>query len=778
MSEQLKSRILSHLKSESYRPQRPRGVAREMNLHEEQTYGSFRESLCDLMREGRAVIGARGAVMVPAQKTSSNEFIGTYRHNRRGFGFVVPTDPGAHEDLYIPQGENAGAMTGDTVRAKITSRGQRDGRAIYTGRITEILKRGNNRFVGTLLKHQGQWAVAPDGNTMTDLILTPDAASRHIKAGTKVVVELTEYPEEGRRPQGVITEVLGAAGEKDVDLKSVIVQFNLPGEFPEEVRVQARSALDSFDPDDETSRRLDLSDEVVCTIDPTDAKDYDDAISLRQVEDGDWELGVHIADVSHFVKTDTPLDVEARQRGNSSYFPGFVIPMLPEVLSNGVCSLQEGVPRLCKSVFITYDEEARPIRTRFANSIIKSRKRLRYEEAQAIIDREQQIPHPEGARKLSDYPEEVVELLDQMNALAKRLKARRSAAGQLVLDLPEVELVIDDEGKVIDAVPEDASFTHTLIEMFMVEANEAVARLLNSLNVPFLRRIHPEPELQDADRLRQFVQVAGHKLPKNMDRKALQQLLASVKGRPEAFAINLAVLKSLSRAEYSPQEIGHYALASEQYCHFTSPIRRYADLTIHRLLDAYFDATDGWSTSGKAARKRKVHLDGVPSHDDLVELGRHISYTERRSEDAERELRQVKILTLLENHIGDEFAGVITGITNFGLFVQIQAYLVDGLIRYEDLMDDWWDVDERSGLVRGQRTGTTIRIGDPVRVRVVRIDLPRRELDLAIVELSRRGGGGSGGGGGGQAPAQRTKGKPRKKPHRKQSRPAHHRRRR
>jgi len=313
-----------------------------------------------------------------------------------------------------------------------------------------------------------------------------------------------------------------------------------------------------------------------------------------------------------------------------------------------------------------------------------------------------------------------------------------------VLDLPEVKLVLDEEGKVIDAVPEDTSFTHTLIEMFMVEANEAVARLLNSLNVPFLRRVHPEPDLQDSDRLRNFIQVAGHKVPKNLDRKGLQQLLESIRGKPEAFAINLAILKSLTRAEYSPEEVGHYALASEQYCHFTSPIRRYADLTVHRLLDAYFEGRGDSMTTGaiskpKGGRKGKIVLEDVPTYDDLVGIGKHISFTERRSQDAERELRQVKLLTLMQNHIGDEFLGVVTGITNFGVFVQISQYLLDGLIRYEDLMDDWWDVDERAGVIRGQRTGKKIGIGDVAKVRIVKVDLPRRELNLAVVEITARG---------------------------------------
>lgn len=740
MSKQIQDRIIERLKSSDYRPQKPRRLAHEMNLIGDAEYHGFRDALRDLMHEGRVVLGARGAVVLPSQRTSHNEITGTYRHNKRGFGFVVPTDPTSKEDLFIPPGENNGAMSGDIVRARITSRGQRDGRAMFTGRITEIVQRTNKRFAGTLVKEGGQWLVHPDGNTLTSAILTPDAASRNVKIGSKVVVELTSFPDDaGTLPQGVITDILGQAGEKDVDLKSVIVQFNLPDKFPEEVLNEARQAVDTFDPQDEVPHRLDLSDEVICTIDPDDAKDYDDAISLKQVEGDYWELGVHIADVSYFVPEGSALDVEARERGNSSYFPGFVIPMLPEILSNGVCSLQEGVPRLCKSAFITYDDDAKPIRARFANTIIKSANRLRYREAQAILDGAKEIPHPEGARTIRDYPEKVVELLQQMNTLAKRLQKRRRAQGQLVLDLPEVELVLDENGRVVDAVPEDTSFTHTLIEMFMVEANEAVARLLDSLNVPFIRRTHPEPDLDDAARLRHFTEVAGYRLPKEMDRKVLQGLLDKARGKPEAFAINLAVLKSLTRAEYSPQVIGHFALASEHYCHFTSPIRRYADLTVHRLLDAYFDATGGAQGRVKGGRKGKVVLDDIPSEDDLIELGRSISFTERRSEDAERELRKVKILELLEKHVGEEYTGVITGITNFGIFVQLTAWLVDGLIRYEDLLDDWWDVDEKAGIIRGQRTGMKIGIGDVAKVIVVKVDVPRRELDLAVREVQRRG---------------------------------------
>ena len=732
MSESLEDRILRHVKSEQYRPLKPRGLARELNLHGEPGYSGFRDALKELMHAGRVVRGAGGSVMIPSQSEHSDQFVGTYRHNRRGFGFVVPTDPTSHEDLFIPEGENLKALSGDIVKAKIVNREQRDGKVLYRGRIVEIVERGQKRFVGSLIKQAGQWIVQPDGNTLTEVILVPDAGSRHLKPGVKVVVELTSYPEKDERPQGVITEVLGDIGQRDVDLKSVIVQHNLAGEFPESVKQQARTVVENFDPANEIRHREDLSDQIICTIDPDDAKDYDDAISLRQLPGGQWELGVHIADVSYFVKPGTALDDEAQARGNSTYFPGHVIPMLPEILSNGVCSLQEGVPRLCKSAFITYDEDAHPIASRFANTVIRSARRLRYTEAQALIDGKAEIPHPDGAKSIKDYDPQVLQHLQNMNDLAKRLQKRRLQQGQIVLDLPAMDLVLDDEGKVINAVPEDQSFTHTLIEMFMVEGNEAVARLLDGYHLPFLRRIHPDPDTQDGERIKHFAQVMGYKLSKIVDRKALQQLLASAAGKPESFAVNMAVLKSLARAEYSPQVVGHYALASTHYCHFTSPIRRYSDLTIHRLLDAYFEAKENAERS--KGRRGKLEFNDIPSETDLVELGRHLSFTERRSEDAERELRQVKILTLLKNHIGDQFPGVVSGIANFGIFIQLNTWLIDGLIRYEDLMDDWWDVDARSGVVRGQRTGKKIAIGDVVQVVIVNVDLARRELNLAVTK--------------------------------------------
>lgn len=762
MSEDLQAKIVKFVQGERYRAMKPRSLARELGVHDEKHYPQFKKALRSAVDAGKVQIGKHGAIAAKAAEHKApahaghkapaggvkkrgvskrgDMVVGVYRHNKRGFGFVMPTEPAGHEDLFIPPGWDAGAITGDTVKASIAGSEMRDGKLKYEGRIVSIVKRTEAKFVGTLTKEHGQWLVLPDGNDFVKPIETPDAGSRHIKPGTKVAVELTRYPEADARAQGVITDVLGAAGEKDVDLRSVILQYGLPEDFPDECKEQAREALDRFHRtlEQERLKRLDLTEHLICTIDPDDAKDYDDAISLRRLENGNWQLGVHIADVAFFVEPETALDNEAKDRGNSVYFPGHVIPMLPEVLSNGVCSLQEGVARLCKSAFIELTADGMPVGTKFANTIIRSAKRLRYVEAQAILDRKDEIPHPDGPKTINDYDPEVVALLDDMDELAKVIQKRRHKAGQLVLGLPEVNLVLDEEGKVIGAVPEDESYTHTVIEMFMVEANEAVARLLNSLDVPFLRRVHGEPNPDAVDRLRGVLMVLGYKLGKSVDRHTLQSLLESAKGKPEAFAVNLAVLKTLARAEYSPQVEGHYALASQQYGHFTSPIRRYADLTVHRLLDEYFTARQkqgGVRERGQGGKRPKVQLEHVVPYDDLVTLGKHLSFTERRADDAENELREIKLLELMATRIGEEFHGVVTSVTKFGIFIQLQEYLVDGLIRYENLMDDYWDVDERSGLVHGKRSGRRIRVGDLCKVVIDKVDVPRRELSLAISEL-------------------------------------------
>jgi len=717
-------RILRFLAQPGYRPAKLRKLARLMGIAEEE-HGEFREAVDALKRVGRVVLGGDSALTLPA---APRHFVGIYRANPRGFGFVVPENTDAHADLFIPPGAALDATTGDTVECDIEQRRGREGKML-AGRVVRVVQRGHNRFVGELCHENGRWYVRPDGNRLHVPIFVADAGAKSSRAGDQVVVEILTYPAKDRQATGVIVERLGKRGQPGIDVLGIIREHQLRSEFPDEALEVARKAISAFDPEREARQREDLRNETIITIDPDDARDFDDAISLKRLPRGRgaaWELGVHIADVSTFVKAGTPLDEEAQLRGNSVYFPRHVIPMLPETISNGVCSLQEGEPRLCKSAFIEYDAEGEVLGARFANTIIQSAKRLTYKQASGIVE-----GHTGG------FSQPVVALMRDMDTLARVIQKRRLAAGQIVLELPETELILDDENRVVDARPADQSFSHTIIEMFMVEANEAVARFLENRDVPFLRRIHPEPDNDGRESLRRFVRVAGHNLPKTIERSDLQKLLAHIKGRPESFAVNLAVLKSMEQAVYSPKKEGHYALASKCYSHFTSPIRRYTDLTIHRSLGELLAGGDGGRGRGgrKTALRRSVDGDGV----DLLKLGRHLSFTERRAADAERELKTVKILELLGQHVGEKFRGVITGVTNFGMFVQHPRFGIDGLVRHDQMPDDYWITDAASGSIVGQRTRRRFTIGDQVTVEIADVDIGARELNLRLAEDRKPG---------------------------------------
>ncbi len=709
-SETFAERILSFVQARGYRPKQLYELAEAMGIGVDEQ-GDFHAACRALMKTGRLALGSRNAVVLPPPR---GRVVGTFRGNRRGFGFIIPDTPGTHGDLYVPAEGTGGAITGDTVAARVLKRGKRGGKMLYEGRVISIVKRGQSRFVGELRHELKRWFVMPDGNALHGPILVGDAGAKGAAAGDQVVVEITQYPGEEEEARGVILKVLGPRGEPSVDVLSVIEQHQLPGEFEDKVLTEAHDATVAYRARKEAEGREDLRELITITIDPADARDFDDAISLTRKRGGTWELGVHIADVAHFVREGGQLDKEARERSTSVYLPGTVIPMLPETLSNGVCSLQERQARLTKSAFITYDRQGKVTRTRFANTFIRSTKRLTYEQATAVL-----------GGKPGRTSVKVVSLVKEMERLARVIQARRLREGMLELNLPEVELVFDQKGNVADARPEDTSYSHKIIEMFMVEANEAVARVLTAQKVPHLRRVHDEPRGLAAGSLRRFLGVLGHDLPAKADRFALQRLLEEVRGKDDAFAVNLAVLRSMQQAEYSPIQHGHYALASEQYCHFTSPIRRYPDLTVHRLLDRYLKG----QLKGKSARAK------VPTEAQLTELGEVCTSNEQRAESAERELRLVLVLRFLqEKHLGDEFDGVVTGVANVGVFVQLQRFLIDGLLRFEHLTDDWWEVDTTHGCVVGQRTGCRITIGDRLEVTISRIHIPTRQMELALAE--------------------------------------------
>jgi ribonuclease R len=757
MSERFSRRILEHIADRRYEPRTVRQLAHDLSIGEEQLK-EFQEAADQLLEEGQLVLGSADTIGLPPP---GREMVGVFRLHERGFGFLAPDALTEHGDLFIPPDSTLDALTGDRVRAKVIHEKRRatTGKSPYVGRIVEILQRADKRYVGTLIKRGSMFVVQVDGRALHDPVMVRDPHAKDAKVGDKVVIELIEFPDRrgGELPEGVITEVLGESGEPAIETLAVMRAHGLAEHFPPQVMEAAREAAALFRDHEIPADREDLTGLLICTIDPPDAKDFDDAISIRRLDGGAvkgaivsdqqnlsearYELGVHIADVAHFVSKGSALDEQAYSRGNSTYLPRRVVPMLPELLSNGVCSLQESVNRYTKSCFLYYDGGGNVLGFRFCRSVIRSAKRLTYLEAQALIDDDlrEAVKH---ARSETKYGRELIGNLKLMDELAKIIRKRRLDDGMIVLGLPEVQLVFDDSGRVVDAVGEDTAFTHTIIEMFMVEANEAAARAFDGADAPMIRRIHPDPDAHDIAELRTFARVAGYNIPARPSRKELQTLLDAVRGKPAQHAVHLAVLKTLSKAEYSPLTIGHFALASEHYTHFTSPIRRYPDLIVHRGLDAYLEHSAAEHGKGRGSlRKRMARAlaedPRVPNDDELREAGRHCSNTERNSEAAERQLRTYLLLEMLNEHLGEDFQGTVTGVTSAGVFIELDRYLVDGFVRVAELpgpAGERWQFNRTTGALVAQRSGRTLTIGDRFVVRIAKIDLGRRQMDLVVVE--------------------------------------------
>lgn len=714
--------ILDALARKNYVPVKPKTLARQAGVPNSQ-YSEFRKALGELAKAGKVTFGRNHTVRPAIAATSADTKSGVFRQTSSGRGFVRLQDGSG--EVAVAEDRAVDAATGDEVVVRILRKASGDRPAI--GEVVSIIQRATHRFVGTYHERDGEGLVRVDGGVFRHSVVVGDPGAKGARPEDTVVFEMLRFPTVDERGEGVIVEVLGPRGAPGVDTLAVIRTFDLPEAFSPEVLEEARLAAEAFDERDLDGRE-DFTHQTIVTIDPVDARDFDDAISLtRDEKTGHWHLGVHIADVGHFAPHGSLLDREARRRGNSVYLPQRVLPMFPELISNGLASLQQGKVRYVKSALIEYTAEGQSIGVRFANGAIKNARRFTYEEVSGILNNPHprpKNPHPQPLSHKGRGEKEgkgVRELLVRMRDLAMILRARRRKRGSLELSMPEVDLDYDDDGKMIGAHFVEHDVSHQIIEEFMLAANEAVAEHFMQRGVPFLRRVHPAPDPKKLAAFAEFARILGYDLKKSADRFSLQRVLERSADKPERHAVHYALLRSLKQATYSPFEEEHFALASNHYCHFTSPIRRYPDLTIHRTLD-------------QILRFGKAGADMT----ELAATGEHCTRTEKRAEAAERDLTKSRLLTYLSDKIGLELDAIITGVADYGFFAQAEQFPAEGLVHVSTLADDFYHFDSASHTIEGRRSKKRFRLGDKLRVKVVRVDLHRKQLDFRVVEEKQK----------------------------------------
>jgi ribonuclease R len=689
--------VLAALSRSKRGPLKAKDLARELGVPTE-SYKRFRRSLSQLEHQGQVYRVKGGRYAVPDK---INLVVGALSTIRSGDGFVAPDDGG--RDLFVPAADLGSAMDGDRVVARIEARPR--GRN-PVGRIIKVLERAHPSVVGTYHASRRFGYVVPQSRKVMRDILIPQGEEGDARHQDVVVAEVTSYGDAKLNPMGRITRVLGAVGDPGVDILSIIYAHGLPLEFPEDVEREAERVAQT--PIVAADGRVDRRGLLVFTIDPSDAKDHDDALSIEPVGKGVWEVGIHIADVSSYVHPGSKLDAEALARGTSVYLVDRVVPMLPHVLSSSVCSLRPDEDRLAVSLFAVLDTQGRVRSHRFERTVIRSRHRLSYEQAQEILD---------GTLSLDAGTDDAVRSLDSLARVLRRLRRER---GSIDFDLPETRVVLGTEGNPVDIRRVLRLESHRLIEDFMLLANEIVATEAVRRRVPILYRVHEPPAADKVEALREFLASLGHTLPGgDLHPRVLQALLDRVVDRPEENLVSKVLLRSMMRARYSHENLGHFGLASDHYCHFTSPIRRYPDLVTHRgVVRALVE--------GRAVPEAWAQ--------DLESVADHSSEREQLAASAERDSVEVKKIEFMERHLGDEFEGTVSGVTAFGFFVLLDDYFVEGLVHVNALRDDYYEFrDEEFSLV-GSRRGRRFRLGDRVRVEVARLDKVERRIDFLLLE--------------------------------------------
>ncbi len=717
----LEPKILQLVNDAKYKPAKPRMITSRLGL-EQSDLVDVRRAIKQLIRQGRLKFGAKHLVLpagnpkpaesakteiVPvAKREKSNEVIGVFRKTSQAFGFVTPSDYFGRDraqDIFIPPRQELDASDGDTVRVRVV---RERGSNRTSGRIIDVIERSTHTFVGTYRERGTQGIVTIDGDHFPAPVLVGDAKAKNCRVGDKVVIEMVHFPTSEGAGEAVIVKVLGPRGQAGVDTQTIVVEFGLPGEFPKAALDEAHRQATLFN-EAELSGRTDFTKKTIVTIDPKTARDFDDAISLEKLDNGNWELGVHIADVAHFVQRGTALDDEAYIRGNSVYLPDMVIPMLPEVISNNLASLQPHRVRYTMSVIMEVTPDGETMHAEWHRGAINSAHRFNYEEIDEYL-----LDDQPWRDRLSTA---VFQLVRDMHELAMPMRRRRMRRGSIDLVLPEVSIDLDENGKVAGAHVEPYTESHQMIEEFMLAANEAVAQKLDDLDLYYIRRIHEPPSEKKLRDLTEFVKHLGISCESLESRFEIKRVVELSNNMPERQAIHFAVLRSMQKAVYSPKEVGHYALASKNYCHFTSPIRRYPDLIVHRMVA---DLINGNKP--------------IADFDLLQKWGQHCSETEQRAEQAERELIKLKLLNFLSDRIGMELVAFITGVEAFGVFVQGLELPAEGLLPLENLPTDHYDFDGVTRTLQGRRAGNEFRLGDRLTVVVHKVDPDRRQLQFAL----------------------------------------------
>lgn len=709
----IKQMLASFMKEPAYRPMDIEELVAVFDIKRNE-YNAFKKTLKVMENEGYIMRNKNNKYMIAQGEHEEGVIIGTLQAHSKGFGFLIPEEEG-QKDVFIPSNCIHGAMNGDKISVRVTREDTNTKKR--EGEVVEIIERNTTKIVGVYEDSQNFGFVVSEDPRISKDVFISKKDRNGAKNGDVVTVKITKWPEGNRKAEGVVTEVLGRKGDRGIDILMIIKKLGLPEEFSEKVLNFAEGVPEVIE-ESEIKGRRDLRDLKMVTIDGEDAKDLDDAVSIEKLSNGNYKLGVHIADVTHYVRENNPLDKEALKRATSVYLIDRVVPMLPRKLSNGICSLNPRVDRLTLTCFMEIDSKGRVVNHEIVESIIRTNERMTYTDVTKILK-----DHDEELIKKYDY---LYEDFKMMEDLCNILRDKRTRRGAIDFEIAEAKIILNELGKPIDIKPYDREIANRVIEEFMLAANETVAEHMFRTHVPFVYRIHENPDEEKLAKFKEFIYNLGYAVQwtEEIQPKSFQDILEKVKGKNEETVVSTLLLRSMMQARYAPECIGHFGLAAPYYCHFTSPIRRYPDLQIHRIIKEHLH--------GEIDEKRINGLKNIVGY-----ASKQSSEMERKAQDAEREVDDLKKAEYMQDRIGQEFEGIISSVTSFGVFVELPN-TIEGLVHITDLDDDYYIFNEAHLSLIGERTKKLYKLGDKVKVECVHVDITNREVFFKITQEPKR----------------------------------------